>query len=148
MPERCGRTFDETLLTGYVDGTLTQGDEQRVRVHLEDCAVCRTAVSEMAGLRQVAMSSRFKLPSDTEWSESPRSGASRLSFGLGWLLLTSWGVAIAAFAVADFWRTRTPVDLEDLLAFGGVAGVALLFLGVLLDRLKALRADRYREVRK
>ena len=36
--------FDEALISGYLDGELTQGDAQRVRVHLEDCAVCqRTA---------------------------------------------------------------------------------------------------------
>jgi hypothetical protein len=40
------------------------------------------------------------------------------------------------------------VDVEGLLVFGGVAGVALLFLGVLLDRLHVLKTDRYREVRK
>jgi len=31
---------------------------------------------------------------------------------------------------------------------GGVTGFGLLFFGVLLDRLKAARTDRYREVRK
>jgi len=31
---------------------------------------------------------------------------------------------------------------------GGVSGFALLFLGVLLDRLKAIKTDRYLEVQK
>ena len=41
MPEHCGRTFDDALLSGYLDHALTQADEQRVRIHLEDCATCR-----------------------------------------------------------------------------------------------------------
>ena len=41
MPEPCGRTFDGALLSGFLDGALTQADEQRVRVHLEDCETCR-----------------------------------------------------------------------------------------------------------
>ena len=56
MPERCGRNFDEALLTGYLDRVLTQSDEQRVRVHLEDCATCRAAVDDMKRLREVTMS--------------------------------------------------------------------------------------------
>ena len=30
MPDACGRTFDETFLSGYLDRALVQEDEQRV----------------------------------------------------------------------------------------------------------------------
>lgn len=121
MTARCGRTFDEILLSGYIDGTLTQSEEQRVRIHLEDCPVRRRAVAEMAGLREVAMSSQFRMPLETEWSENPRTGGSRLSFGLGWLLLLVWALAIGAFALADLWRTRASLDVEALLYHPGTA---------------------------
>ena len=72
MPEPCGRTFDEALLSGHLDGALVQGDEQRVRVHLEDCGTCRTLVEELAEVREATMSSTFNIPGDHEWSEAPR----------------------------------------------------------------------------
>ena len=53
------RQIDE-MLSGYLDGELTQGDRQRVQLHLESCAKCRTAFDEMAELR-VRMSTGRRL---------------------------------------------------------------------------------------
>ena len=36
MSEQCGCGFDPALLSGYLDGALTQADEQRVCILLED----------------------------------------------------------------------------------------------------------------
>jgi predicted anti-sigma-YlaC factor YlaD len=147
MPEHCGRTFDEALLSGYVDGMLTQGDEQRVRVHVEDCAACRSVVDDMSQVKEVTMSSRFKMPVDDQWSEAPRGAASRLAFGVGWALVLVWGAVVAAFAVWEFWTSNEPVG-DTLLVFAVVSGPVLLLLSVLIDRLKTLKTDRYREVQK
>lgn len=147
MPERCARTFDEAMLSGYVDGELTQGDEQRVRVHLEDCAVCRTQVEDMQQLREVTMSSRFTVPADDQWSEAPRGAASRLAFGMGWTFLLVWASIVVGFTLWQFWTSDEPIAAK-LLAFAPVSGVALLFLSVLIDRIKAMRTDPYRRVQK
>src|SRR5688572_11990897 len=102
MPERCARTFDEALLSGYMDGVLTQADEQRVRVHVEYCAACRRQVEEMQQLREVTMSSRFNVPADDQWSEAPRGTASRLAFGLGWTFLIVWASSVGGYALWEF----------------------------------------------
>ena len=47
MTEVCNRTFDSILLSGYVDGELTQADAQQVRVHLEQCPRCRGLMSNL-----------------------------------------------------------------------------------------------------
>lgn len=147
MPERCARTFDEALLSGYVDSVLTQADEQRVRVHVEDCAACRQQVEEMQQLREVTMSSRFNVPADDQWSEAPRGTASRLAFGLGWTFLIVWASIVGGYALWEFWRSDGPIGAK-LLAFAPVSGAVLLFLSVLIDRLKAMRTDPYRRVQK
>jgi anti-sigma factor RsiW len=147
MPERCARTFDEALLSGYVDGELTQGDEQRVRVHIADCAVCRTQVAQMQQVREVTMTSRFKVPADDQWSEAPRGGASRLAFGLGWTFVVVWASIVGSYALWAFWTSDGPIGAK-LLAFAPLSGAVLLFLSVLIDRLKAMRTDPYRRVQK
>jgi predicted anti-sigma-YlaC factor YlaD len=147
VPERCTRTFDEALLSGYVDRALTQMEDQLVRVHLEDCATCRAMVEDMTTLREAVMTSEFKVPEDTQWSERPRGWASRTSLAAGWLLVIGWAVGLTAYGLWEF--SRSPGDLaEKLVLAGGVSGFALLLLGVALDRLKARRTDRYREVQK
>ena len=66
MSEPCGRTFDEALISGYVDGTLVQGDAQRVQIHLEDCASCRALVDEITSVRETTISSAFATPADLD----------------------------------------------------------------------------------
>jgi len=147
MNENCGRTFDEALLTGYLDGVLTQADDQRVRLHLEECTGCRGLIDEMRETREATMTTRFELPSDDQWNEAPRGLASRLTFGLGWILLLLWTVGMLGLVVGHIWSDGMPLT-EKLLLFGGLSGGALLFLSVLIDRLKTMRKDRYRRVEK
>jgi anti-sigma factor RsiW len=147
MPERCGRTFDEALLSGYVDGVLTQSEEQRVRVHVEECAACRREVDEMRQVREATMTSRFSEPSDDQGSETPRGAASWLAFGLGWTFLIAWISIVGGYALWEFWTSEGPIA-GKLLAFAPASAVALLFLSVLIDRFKAMRTDPYRKVQK
>lgn len=147
MNTPCHRTFEEALLSGFVDGELTQADEQRVRLHLEDCPRCRGLVRELQELREVAMASKFSEPNPTEWGELPRGRASTLFRSLGWVLLAVWTAATAAYAV---WQVAAgPEGLAvKVLVFGGVAGLVLLLVSVLLDRLRAARTDRYKGVQR
>jgi len=147
VPEHCGRTFDEALLSGHVDGMLTQAEDQRVRVHVEDCPTCRAQVEQMQRMREVTMSSKFNVPADDQWSEAPRGAASRLTFGLGWTVLIVWAVIVGAYALWEFLTSDGPW-LDKLVVFAPWSAIALLFLSVLIDRLKAMRTDPYRRVQK
>ena len=141
----CGRRFAEELLSGFLDGALTQGDGQRVQVHLEDCAECRAHLREMSELREVTMSTRFAMPADDQWDERPRGPVSLWSRRLGWLLVVAWLVGIAAFVL---WEIAVGPQslLEKTLVFGGLTGALLLFVSILADRLRTLPGDRYRGV--
>lgn len=147
MSTNCGRNFDEALLTGYLDGILTQAEDQRVRLHLDDCAECRGLLDEMRETREATMTTRFELPSDDQWSEAPRGLASRLSFGLGWTLLLVWFVGMLGLVVGLIWQDQMPRGLK-LLLFGGLIGGGLLLLSVVIDRLRVLPRDPYRRVEK
>jgi hypothetical protein len=93
------------------------------------------------------MSTRFVVPADREWDERPRGAASRLARRGGFVLLVVWLLALAGFAA---WQVAAaPEDLAvKLFVFGGGAAAVLLLVSVLVDRLRALPADRYRKVEK
>ena len=147
MAEDCGRSFDESLLTGYLDGMLTQADEQRVRIHVEACGICRSALAGMVRRREVTMNTEFRMPSDDQWSERARSRASGLSMGIGWTIVVVWLVGLIGYAAWELARSDDPL-VAKLLAFGAWSGFGLLLLGVAMDRLRAMRTDKYREVEK
>lgn len=145
-PER-NRPFDEALLSGYLDGELTQAEEQRVRIHLEDHPEDRALLEEMRTMRDATRGTRFETPEDLQWDERPRGPFSRLSRGAGWLLVLIWLVGLSAYGTWQF--LTSPEDLlGKLLVVGAVGGFALLFVSILLDRLRELKTDRYRRVRK
>lgn len=147
MVERCPRAFDETLITGYLDGELTQATEQKVRIHLEDCADCAALLDELRTLREATMSTEFSKPDDTQWDERPRGRVSWLVRSTGWVLAILWLVVVGGYALWEFWQTPTN-PVERLLVVGGLSAFALLFVSVVLDRIKAARTDPYREVEK
>ena len=47
--------FDEALISGYLDGELTQGEAQRVRVHLEDCVECRKTADRLGQIKEATI---------------------------------------------------------------------------------------------
>ena len=93
------------------------------------------------------MSTEFDVPSEEQWSERPRSTASRMSLGAGWIIVVVWALALSGYAAWELWTSDEP-PVGKLIVIGGWTGFGLLFLGVLLDRLKAMQTDRYREVEK
>jgi predicted anti-sigma-YlaC factor YlaD len=135
------------LLSGHLDGELLQSEDQRVRIHLEECPQCRTTLEEMASLREVTMTTRFAEPKDEQWREAPRGAPSRVLRRFGWLLAVVWALLVSGFAA---WELITGPErlFEKLLVFGGLTAFAMLFVSVLLDRIHDSKTDRYRRVEK
>ena len=142
MARNCTRSFDEELISGYLDGALPQMEAQRVRLHVEDCGACRTLLDELGALRETAMSTRFLAPGDDEWPELPKTRAGRFSRSVGWVVLIAWLMVTSGLAL---WRfvTASGDPLEIFLALGLPGAILLLFVSVLLDRLRELKTDRY-----
>ncbi len=136
--------IDDVLLSGYIDGTLSQLDHQRVRLSLEADPELRHAFRELRLLREVALSTRFVLP-EIEWPELPQSLPSRYSRLAGWLLVTGWIALLVVIALGELFSGHHGW-VEILLFLGLPGGLVLLFFSVLLDRLKSLKTDRYCEI--
>ena len=147
MADRCPASFDEALISGHFDGELTQAAAQRVRVHLEDCEHCSAVLEEVRALRDATMSTEFYRPDDSQWDERPKSNISLAARGTGWIIAIVWSVVFAGYALWQFWQGSANL-VERVLVFGGLSAFGLLFLSVLLDRLRAAKTDPYREVEK
>ena len=147
MSRSCTRPFEESWITGYLDGELTQADAQQVRVHLEDCVTCRELLDDLTQIREATMTTPFPTPSDDQWDETPRGLTSRLSRNLGWLLL---GLSVIGLAGLAAWQilTETTGLVEQLLFVAFGTALLGLFLSVLIDRIRARGGDRYRRVKR
>lgn len=147
MTDRCPTAFDQTLLSGYLDRELTQGESQRVRLHLEDCAACREVLADLTRLHDATRTTPFRPPEDDGWDERPRGFPSLLTRHLGWTMILAWAAVVLCFAVWQLVTAPEDLGVKLLVATPG-AGAVLLFLSVFLDRLRVLKTDRYRRVLK
>jgi len=143
----CGRRFDESLLSGYLDGALTQQERQQVSLHLEACPHCRAELDDLSSLRAAARGTAFALPADDEWGELPRTAGTRALRLGGWTLILVWLAVVVGSGLVELMRAAVPA-WERVAVAGVVAGLTLLLLSVLLDRLRELRHDRYRRIQK
>ena len=137
--------IDERL-SGYLDGELTQGERQRVEIHLESCPKCREAFEEMARLREAVGELRFGELSQEDWSEIMTDVTVRSSRGAGWILYVVGIVILCGYAGYCFVID----DTVDALVKSGVGavvlGAILLFISVLRERLLTRKSDKYEDV--
>ncbi len=140
--------FDEVLISGYLDGELTQGDEQRVRIHLENCGDCARVADDLRRMKEATMTTAFQAPEDTQWDETPRNGLSRSLQFLGLALFALWAVGLAG---ALAWQASTDAEsvrFEALLGLAPVVAIALIVASALADRWQTRKTDPYRKVQK
>ena len=145
MTERSPDEFDRALISAYLDDELTQQQSQRVRLHLEDCAESRAIFEELKQIREATMSTPFATVEDDQWDERPRTPASGMLRWAGFALLGVALIVMGYFLVEAIGEAGT---LGAILLIGFYGGGLLVFLSVLIDRLKTYKTDRYRGVEK
>ena len=116
----CSRSFNEELLSGYLDHALPQVEAQEVRLHLTDCNICQTLYGELRTLRDAARSTSFRPPAEDAWPEVAKTPVGRFSRSLGWLVVIAWLVTVSGIAL---WRflTQAGDPLEVFIVLGGIA---------------------------
>jgi anti-sigma factor RsiW len=134
------------LLSGYIDGELTQQQRQRVEVHCSDCAECERELEALASLRrEIGVSELSQFGEDT-WRETMADTTTKAARGIGWLLLIGGAMAAAGVAVFAF-LTDPSIELRAKLIAGAIyGGLAFLFISVLRQRLIERKTDKYKDV--
>ena len=158
MKHDCNET--ELLLSGYLDGELTQGDRQRVELILEDCPECVRAFDEMKNLRQHVGGIPCETMTEKEKSEMRRGVESNVGASVGQMLFIAglvlvYGVGaymLCADLITDakYLETANEKDKVPMFIRVGVPaliiGLGILFFTVLFQRIKAAKTDKYTDV--
>jgi anti-sigma factor RsiW len=134
------------LLSGYLDGELTQQQQQRVEVHRDACTECKTSLEELRALRESIGKARLSEVGQDVWREMMNEPVTRTSRSIGWLLLIG-GVLIAmGIGLVAFVLDSSLSVVEKLVAAAIYGGLALLFYSVLRQRLIERKTDKYKDV--
>ena len=143
------RILDEhvaELLSGYVDGELTQQQRQRIDVHCASCSDCAKDLRELQELRESLVNAKLSNKNQDVWREMVNDTTVKTSRGIGWLLLTGGVLACLGIAVFVFLFGSSASLVEKLIASAIYGGLALLFYSVLRQRLIERKTDKYKDV--
>ena len=143
------RDIDEhvgELLSGYIDGELTQQQRQEVEVHCAGCRACADDLEQLNALRAEIGAAKLSQYGEDTWREAMNDTTVKASRGIGWLLLIGGILACAGLAVFAF-LTDPAIALRAKIIAGAVyGGMALLFVSVLRQRLIERKTDKYKDV--
>ena len=140
----------ETLLSGYLDGELTQGDRQRVEVILEDCPDCAQTFEDLKKLRHEIGGLEYETMTEAERLKATRDPVTETGTSLGQTLMI--GGFILFYGTCIYFPVKAMLASRDtplLIKIGLPAiliGMGILFTSVIIDRIKASKNDRYKDV--
>ena len=134
------------LLSGYIDGELTQQNRQRVSQHCEDCERCRQELVALQSMRDRIAASRLSDIGEEAWRETMNDTTVKATRGIGWLLLIGGVLLAFGFAVYEIVTDAAISTMERLIIGGIYGGLLLLFLSVLRQRLIERKTDKYKDV--
>jgi hypothetical protein len=138
----------EMLLSGYLDAELDEAQLLRFEALLSESPSRREEVESMQRL-YVGTNALFAPahPADTVWDTFLDDVYNRIERRFAWAVVTFGAVALSLFAVFEFVSEPWGPALLKVLIAVPVAGLLLLFISVLRNRLHTLKTDRYeREV--
>ena len=134
------------LLSGYIDGELTQQDRQRVEVHCDTCSQCQTTLEELKDLRRQVGKTRLSELGEDKWREDMNDTTVKVSRGIGWLLIIGCALVVGAMWLLVFLNDTSMSTAEKFLIVLIYAGPVALFISVLRQRLIERKSDKYKDV--
>ena len=140
------------LLMSYLDDELSAEQRRQFEEHLAGCPDCAGELEEFKKLKAITDEVALVEPEDRIWQDYWSNIYNRIECGIGWIMFSVAAIALAIYcgfrAIEELIRdTGVEVALKvGLLAL--IAGLAILFVSALRERLYFWKRDRYKDVRR
>ena len=134
------------LLSGFVDGELTQQERQRIKLHCEQCDECRQNLAELRALRDRIGTARLSDVGEDKWRETMNDMTVQTSRGIGWLLFIAGILAVTGAGLYQLIVEPGMPTWMKLILVAIYGGLAVLLFSVLRQRLIERKTDKYKDV--
>ena len=136
----------DEMLSGFVDGELTQQQRQWVTLHCESCKECSENLERLREIRNRIAGASLSEIGEDKWRESMNENTVQTTRSLGWILFIAGILIIAGIGVVQFlFDDGIGVGMK-LLIVAIYGGLGLLFFSVLRQRLIERKTDKYEDV--
>jgi len=140
------------LMMGWLDDELSDEQRNRFEQHLAGCDDCRGELEEFRKLKAITDEVTLLEPEDKIWQEYWDNIYNRLERGVGWIL---FGISAILLLIYGGFRMIEEIVRDPAIGFGlkagllaMIAGLAILFVSVVRERLHFWSKDRYKDVRR
>jgi hypothetical protein len=139
-------------MMGYLDDELDDAQKKTFEQHIESCKDCAAELEQFRKLKNVTDSVKLAEPEDVLWENYWSGVYNRFERGIGWILMSVTGIALIIYGLFKLVEgiIKDPnVEMVlkiAILAF--IAGLAVLFVSILRERLYFWKKDRYKDVRR
>jgi len=140
------------LLMGYLDKELTDEQRRQFEEHLAGCSECRGELERFKKVKQITDEVTLVEPEDRIWQDYWSGVYNRIERGIGWIVFSVAAVLLTIYGGFKLIEAIVgDVTIGILLKAGLlalIAGLAILFVSVLRERIFIWSKDRYRNVRR
>jgi len=141
------------LMMKYLDEEITRDEKLEFEEHLRTCSECREEVKDFRKLKEVMKDMRYKRPSDEIWKRYWSSVYNRIERGLGWIFTSIGAIILLIYGgfkgVEGLIKDPGVALIAKVGILAGIAGLAVLFVSVLRERIFISKTDKYsKEVEK
>jgi predicted anti-sigma-YlaC factor YlaD len=137
---------------GCLDDELEAAERKVLEEHLATCPQCSKELEEFRKLKEVTEGVTLVEPEDRLWQEYWGSIYNRMERGIGWILFSVAGILLVIYggfkAIEHLIKDPSVGFMLKAALLALIAGMAVLFVSVLRERLYFWKKDRYRDVRR
>lgn len=140
------------LLMAYLDGELEDEKKREFEKHLSSCSECSSELEDFKKLKQITDEVTLAEPEDKIWQQYWSNVYNRAERTVGWILFSVSAILLLIYA--GFKLIEQIIDdptIGTLLKAGLlvlIAGLAVLFVSIVRERLYFWKTDRYKDVRR
>jgi len=134
------------LLSGYVDGELTQQQRQLVSLHCDECDECQETLSRLREIRESVGKAHLSEIGEDQWRETMNDSTVKTTQSIGWLMFIAGLLGIAGIGIAGFLFSEEIHIGMKLIIIAVYGGLATLLFSVLRQRLIERKTDKYKDV--
>jgi len=139
-------------MMAYLDNELNDEQQRAFEAHLASCPKCTQELEEFKKLKQITDGVELVEPEDRLWQQYWGGVYNRIERGIGWVVFSVAGILLLIYGgFTAIENVITDPGVSALLKVGLLvllAGLAILFVSVVRERIFFWSKDRYKDVRR